>query len=72
MTVAKILTIQQLGELERQGLIGCRHSMGDAIETARAAYNALCFAASVIRSGEPWTETCEQKIGALLDLMREH
>lgn len=27
---------------------------------------ALAFAASVIKSGEPWTETCEEKIGRLL------
>lgn len=27
---------------------------------------ALSFAASVIKSGEPWTETCEREIGGLL------
>lgn len=28
--------------------------------------HALAFARSVIKSGEPWTEQCEQIIGALL------
>ena len=27
---------------------------------------ALAFAASVIKSGEPWTETCESVIGGAL------
>lgn len=27
---------------------------------------ALAFAASAIKSGEPWTDTCETKIGSLL------
>ena len=35
--------------------------------TEVAAYrDALAFAASVIKSGEPWTATCEAKIGGAL------
>lgn len=35
-------------------------------ETLRGVGMALAFAASVIKSGEPWTETCEQMIGGAL------
>jgi hypothetical protein len=37
--------------------------MENEIEQLRAA---LAFAASVIKSGEPWSPTCEQIIGAAL------
>ena len=32
---------------------------------------ALAFAASAIKSGEPWTQTCEKKIGGALKNYRE-
>jgi hypothetical protein len=31
-----------------------------AEERVRALEEAVCFFSSVIKSGEPWTETCEQ------------
>lgn len=31
---------------------------------------AMAFAASVIKCGEPWTEACEKRIGAALALLR--
>ena len=34
-------------------------------ETARLR-RALAFAASCIKTAEPWTETCDREIGALL------
>lgn len=45
-----------------------------ALENAEAEIErlqgALGFAASVIKSGEPWTETCEREIGGALGLPR--
>lgn len=35
-------------------------------------YQALAFAASCIKSGEPWTEQCEQIIGVACDLHYEN
>lgn len=37
-----------------------------AIQEIGKLRQALGFASSVIKSGEPWTETCENEIGALL------
>jgi len=36
------------------------------------AYRALAFASSCIRSGEPWTETCEEVIGTALGHKKTH
>ncbi len=45
----------------------CRTEDVQALESERDRLRgALAFAASCIKSGEPWTETCEQEIGALL------
>lgn len=34
-------------------------------------FEALAFASSVIKCGELWTDTCEEKIGAALAKARE-
>jgi len=39
-----------------------KHSAVDAL------YEALSFAKSVIKSGEPWTDTCEDRIQGALAL----
>lgn len=41
------------------------------IAASPALYEALHFARSVIKSGEPWTETCENIIGNALALVDE-
>jgi len=37
-------------------------------EAASVLYRALSFAKSVIKSGEPWSDTCEEIIQAAIDL----
>jgi len=39
-------------------------------ERVKTLHQALAFAASVIKSGEPWTETCESVIGGALNPSR--
>jgi hypothetical protein len=38
----------------------------DAEQQVRMMRRALAFARSVIKSGEPWTDTCELEIGSFL------
>lgn len=42
-------------------------TLRDEVERLRAA---LAFARSVIKSGEPWTETCERVIDGALNSVR--
>jgi len=37
-------------------------------EAASVLYRALSFAKSAIKSGEPWTDSCEEIIQAAIDL----
>ena len=43
---------------------------GEKRETIRELVKALAFARCCIKSGEPWTDTCEEVIGAALTAAR--
>lgn len=59
---------------ERIGYVLAGRDVPDiaALIDARLApvLEAMAFAASVIKCGEPWTKTCEERIGAALALLR--
>ena len=55
------MPVQHLSTVERLRRLAAR----DAKEIARLRA-ALAFAASVIKSGEPWTPECERIIGGAL------
>jgi len=42
-----------------------------AIEENKELREALAFAKCTIKSGEPWTETCEEMIGSVLAKHKE-
>lgn len=44
----------------------CAMKLAAAESDAKALRETLAFAASVIKSGEPWSDTCEKVIGAAL------
>ena len=49
----------------------CEGEIATLRATVEKLRGALGFAASVIKSGEPWTPTCEREIGDLLESFRK-
>ncbi|KKN33993.1 hypothetical protein LCGC14_0798060 [marine sediment metagenome] len=62
-----LVPLEDYGDIARQyrGTSACGAILGLLKEVVQQR-KALAFAASVIKSGEPWTETCEREIGSLL------
>jgi len=50
----------------RADIFAATYEPADAPDATAQLHEALAFAASVIKSGEPWTDTCERIIGGAL------
>ena len=56
--------------LDHSGLESAEIEYCSKHTAAPAMFKALHFARSVIKSGEPWTDTCEEIINAALELAK--